>query len=264
MSERPGESGGLSSGDPLGGGSDRPAPPQHESGLPGYTSPAPPGAGGPVAPGLRAATPTCSAATCSPAGGARGRAGHRRPHHRRRRAGALPAARRRRPERRHRRRRRRARRRGRSCGSCCVAIVGAALRAGADGAHQRPDARRAWPPGIRVVRADGRADRRSASRCCARSSSRRCSSASPARSPSGSPRCSTTCGRCGTRRTARCTTSSCRLARSLESACGRAATAARLGGASGGRPRSRSIWSRPGPTPTSAIGTPTKSAMKAR
>jgi len=33
-----------------GGGSERPAPPQHESGLPGYTSPAPPGAGGPVAP----------------------------------------------------------------------------------------------------------------------------------------------------------------------------------------------------------------------
>jgi len=50
MSERPGDTGGLSSGDPLGGGSDRPAPPQHDSGLPGYTSPAPPGAGGPVSP----------------------------------------------------------------------------------------------------------------------------------------------------------------------------------------------------------------------
>jgi uncharacterized RDD family membrane protein YckC len=48
MSERPGDSGGLSSGDPLSGGG-QPAPPQHESGLPGYTSPAPPGAGGPPA-----------------------------------------------------------------------------------------------------------------------------------------------------------------------------------------------------------------------
>jgi uncharacterized RDD family membrane protein YckC len=49
MSERPSDSGGLSSGDPLGG---QPStdPPPHESGLPGYTSPAPPGAGGPVAP----------------------------------------------------------------------------------------------------------------------------------------------------------------------------------------------------------------------
>ncbi len=50
MSERPGDTGGLSSGDPLSGGGERPAPPQHESGLPGYTSPAPPGAGGPVNP----------------------------------------------------------------------------------------------------------------------------------------------------------------------------------------------------------------------
>ena len=48
MSERPGESGGMTSGDPLGGGTTD-APP-HESGLPGYTSPPPPGAGGPVAP----------------------------------------------------------------------------------------------------------------------------------------------------------------------------------------------------------------------
>ena len=37
----------MTSGDPLGGTTD--APP-HESGLPGYTSPPPPGAGGPVAP----------------------------------------------------------------------------------------------------------------------------------------------------------------------------------------------------------------------
>ena len=35
MSERPGDSGGLTSGDPLGGGSGRRAPPRHESGLPG-------------------------------------------------------------------------------------------------------------------------------------------------------------------------------------------------------------------------------------
>ena len=55
-------SGGLSSGDPLGGGN-APEPPRHESGLPGappaperpssvpgYGSPPPPGAGGPVAP----------------------------------------------------------------------------------------------------------------------------------------------------------------------------------------------------------------------
>jgi uncharacterized RDD family membrane protein YckC len=49
MSERPSDSGGLSSGDPLGGGQPTSSPP-HESGLPGYTSPAPPGAGGPVAP----------------------------------------------------------------------------------------------------------------------------------------------------------------------------------------------------------------------
>ena len=49
MSERSGESGGLSSGDPLSGGG-TPDSPRHESGLPGYTSPAPPGAGGPVAP----------------------------------------------------------------------------------------------------------------------------------------------------------------------------------------------------------------------
>jgi uncharacterized RDD family membrane protein YckC len=39
----------MTSGDPLGGGT-APEPPRHESGLPGYTSPAPPGAGGPVAP----------------------------------------------------------------------------------------------------------------------------------------------------------------------------------------------------------------------
>jgi uncharacterized RDD family membrane protein YckC len=49
MSERPGDSGGLTSGDPLGGGGTTDAPP-HESGLPGYTSPPPPGAGGPVTP----------------------------------------------------------------------------------------------------------------------------------------------------------------------------------------------------------------------
>jgi uncharacterized RDD family membrane protein YckC len=62
MTERPSQSGGLSSGDPLGGGS-TPEPPRHESGLPGappaperpapapgYASPPPPGAGGPVAP----------------------------------------------------------------------------------------------------------------------------------------------------------------------------------------------------------------------
>jgi uncharacterized RDD family membrane protein YckC len=60
MTERPSDSGGLSSGDPLGGGA--PEPPRHESGLPGappaperpetlpgYGSPPPPGAGGPVA-----------------------------------------------------------------------------------------------------------------------------------------------------------------------------------------------------------------------
>ena len=58
-------SGGLSSGDPLGGGG-APEPPRHESGLPGappaperpstlpgYGSPPPPGAGGPVAPAVR-------------------------------------------------------------------------------------------------------------------------------------------------------------------------------------------------------------------
>ncbi len=45
MSER--DSGGLTSGDPLGGTAE---PPRHESGLPGYTSPPPPGAGGPVSP----------------------------------------------------------------------------------------------------------------------------------------------------------------------------------------------------------------------
>ena len=49
MTERSGDSGGLSSGDPLGGGPGPEAPP-HESGLPGYTSAPPPGAGGPVAP----------------------------------------------------------------------------------------------------------------------------------------------------------------------------------------------------------------------
>jgi uncharacterized RDD family membrane protein YckC len=48
MSERSGDSGGLTSGDPLGGGTmDAPL---HDSGLPGYTSPPPPGAGGPVSP----------------------------------------------------------------------------------------------------------------------------------------------------------------------------------------------------------------------
>jgi uncharacterized RDD family membrane protein YckC len=50
MSERPDDSGGMTSGDPLGGGGTADAP-RHESGLPGYTSPAPPGAGGPVSPG---------------------------------------------------------------------------------------------------------------------------------------------------------------------------------------------------------------------
>jgi uncharacterized RDD family membrane protein YckC len=60
MTESPGGSGGLSSGDPLGGGG-APEPPRHESGLPaappaperpypGYGTPPPPGAGGPVAP----------------------------------------------------------------------------------------------------------------------------------------------------------------------------------------------------------------------
>ena len=62
MTERPSGSGGLSPGDPLGGGG-APEPPRHESGLPGpppaperpqtlpgYGSPPPPGAGGPVAP----------------------------------------------------------------------------------------------------------------------------------------------------------------------------------------------------------------------
>ena len=49
MSERSGDSGGITPGDPLGGGT-APEAPRHESGLPGYTSPAPPGAGGPVAP----------------------------------------------------------------------------------------------------------------------------------------------------------------------------------------------------------------------
>jgi uncharacterized RDD family membrane protein YckC len=61
MTERPSDSGGLSSGDPLGGGGPEPA--RHESGLPGappaperpqtlpgYGSPPPPGAGGPVTP----------------------------------------------------------------------------------------------------------------------------------------------------------------------------------------------------------------------
>ena len=47
MSERSGDSGGMTSGDPL-GGSSAPETPRHESGLPGYTSPPPPGAGGPV------------------------------------------------------------------------------------------------------------------------------------------------------------------------------------------------------------------------
>jgi uncharacterized RDD family membrane protein YckC len=47
MSERSGD--GLTSGDPL-GGSAPPEAPRHESGLPGYTSPPPPGAGGPVSP----------------------------------------------------------------------------------------------------------------------------------------------------------------------------------------------------------------------
>ena len=45
MSERPGDSGGFTSGDPLG---ETAEPPRHESGLPGYTSPPPPGAGGPL------------------------------------------------------------------------------------------------------------------------------------------------------------------------------------------------------------------------
>lgn len=49
MTERSGDSGGMTSGDPLGGGAPT-QPPRHESGLPGYTSPAPPGAGGPPAP----------------------------------------------------------------------------------------------------------------------------------------------------------------------------------------------------------------------
>ena len=65
MTESPSGSGGLSSGDPLGGGG-APEPPRHESGLPGappaperpstipgYGSPPPPGAGGPVAPAYR-------------------------------------------------------------------------------------------------------------------------------------------------------------------------------------------------------------------
>ena len=68
MTERPSDSGGLSSGDPLGGGGSE--PPRHESGLPaaprgpeapaspgsGYTSPPPPGAGG-TTPSFQAAQP---------------------------------------------------------------------------------------------------------------------------------------------------------------------------------------------------------------
>ena len=66
MTESSSGSGGLSSGDPLGGGA-APEPPRHESGLPGappaperpstapgYGSPPPPGAGGPVAPAFGA------------------------------------------------------------------------------------------------------------------------------------------------------------------------------------------------------------------
>ena len=62
MTQSSSGSGGLSSGDPLGGGG-APEPPRHESGLPGappaperpsslpgYGSPPPPGAGGPIAP----------------------------------------------------------------------------------------------------------------------------------------------------------------------------------------------------------------------
>src|SRR3954451_17457321 len=48
MSERPGESGGMNSGAPRAAATTDPPP--HESGLPGYTSPPPPGAGGPVSP----------------------------------------------------------------------------------------------------------------------------------------------------------------------------------------------------------------------
>jgi uncharacterized RDD family membrane protein YckC len=67
MTERPSDSSGLSSGDPLGGGGAA-EPPRHESGLPappsgpeapaspGYTSPPPPGAGG-TAPAFQAAQP---------------------------------------------------------------------------------------------------------------------------------------------------------------------------------------------------------------
>lgn len=68
MTERSSESGDLTSGDPLGGGGGAEQPPRHESGLPGvprgpesaqgagYTSPAPPGAGGAV-PAFQAAQP---------------------------------------------------------------------------------------------------------------------------------------------------------------------------------------------------------------
>lgn len=69
MTERPNDSSGLSSGDPLGGGGES-EPPRHESGLPaaprgpeapaspgaGYTSPPPPGAGG-TAPAFQSAQP---------------------------------------------------------------------------------------------------------------------------------------------------------------------------------------------------------------
>ena len=64
MAQSSSGSGGLSSGDPLGGGAE---PPRHESGLPGpppaperpstapgYRSPPPPGAGGPIAPPFEA------------------------------------------------------------------------------------------------------------------------------------------------------------------------------------------------------------------
>jgi uncharacterized RDD family membrane protein YckC len=68
MTERSSESGDLTSGDPLGGDGGTSQPPPHESGLPGvprgpesalgagYTSPAPPGAGGAV-PAFQAAQP---------------------------------------------------------------------------------------------------------------------------------------------------------------------------------------------------------------
>ena len=236
MSERPGDSGGLTSGDPLGGGS-APTPRRTSPACPATRLPPPPGAGGPVAPAF-GQQPTRSAGSYVLAGWW-SRVGAQLIDGLIIGVGALilflpivaaPA----RIRRRHRRRLGRARR-GRAPVGAVRRDRRAALRAGDDGPHQRQDARahgHQHPRRAGVGRAD-HVRLRDAARGRDQDVPLRHRRRVHRRDRAAR---STTCGRCGTRRTAACTTSS-----STRGSCRTSAGDARRGGRRRwrGRPRSR-------------------------